>query len=102
MKRAAFNFILLFLSAYLTACSRENREKDLKECTTSTQRQWSQEQSVNGAFSGLEKEERRDAIGGMIAACMESRGYRHDGGAMIDERCVDDVDYNPYCYRRDG
>src|SRR5436305_1496110 len=28
----------------------------------------------------------------MIAACMESRGYRHDDGAMADSRCVNNVD----------
>ena len=99
MNRAAFNLIVLVLSAYWAACSRDNRETDLKECSTDTQRQLSREQSTGGLV-GLTKEERHDAIGGMIAACMEGRGYRHDDGAMIDGRCVDDVDYDPYCYQK--
>jgi len=36
----------------------------------------------------------------MITACMEKLGYRHDQGSMANAHCVDDVDYNPYCYAR--
>lgn len=45
-------------------------------------------------------EVRHDKIGSEIADCMAKIGYRHDEATMTDERCVDDVDFNAYCYRR--
>ena len=49
--------------------------------------------------SATGNEERHDEIGVEIAECMASKGYRHDNAAMADERCIDDVDYNAFCYR---
>ena len=98
MNTAPLLAAVLFL--FLTACSRDNRQADVKQCSLEAQRHLLQDQSTNGAFAGLTKDDRHDAIGGMIAACMESHGYRHGEGAMTDGRCVDDVDYNPYCYER--
>jgi hypothetical protein len=45
-------------------------------------------------------EERHDQIGGAVSDCMEKAGYRHANGDMTDARCVFDVSFNPFCYRR--
>jgi hypothetical protein len=55
---------------------------------------------MHTANPGDTEEQRHDRLGGQIASCMENLGYHHDNSAMTDERCVDDVDFNPYCYRR--
>ena len=91
---------LAAMAALLMACSRDNREQDLKQCTLEIQHQLSQERASQTSLADQSAAERHDAVGGMIAACMEKRGYRHGGGAMASEHCVDDVDYNPYCYQK--
>jgi len=45
-------------------------------------------------------EERHDKIGDAVSDCVSERGYGHANGDMADERFVDDVDFNPNCYRR--
>lgn len=89
-----------FAMALLMACSRDNREQDVRQCTLEIQHQLSQGRANETSSATESTAERHDAVGGMIAACMETRGYRHDSGAMTGERCVDDVDYNPYCYQK--
>lgn len=84
------------------ACARDTREADVRECLAQSQTRAVQDGPARRALSDQTEDERHDAIGGMVAACMEQRGYRHDDGAMTDERCVDDVDYSPYCYERRG
>jgi hypothetical protein len=84
--------------ALLTACSRDTRTTDINECTAQTQREMSNDPSASRALANQSDEQRHDVIGNMISVCMEQRGYKHDDGAMTDGRCVDDVDYNPYCY----
>lgn len=79
----------------LAACSRDSREADIKQCIAQAQRQASQGQSP---YPDESAEERHDRLGNDIAACMEKLGYRHDDGAMTDQRCVNDVDYNAFCY----
>ena len=91
--------LMLIIAGWAAACSRDTRQADIKDCIAQSQHQ------IQGAPPGGTPqnegfEERHDRIGGMIAVCMEQRGYRHDDGAMTDARCVDDVDYNPYCYAR--
>lgn len=97
----SIHFLLLLVSAtILFACSRDTREADFKECSVETQSHLVQDQSASNSLADRTENERHDAIGSIIAACMEQRGYKHDDGAMTDERCVEDVDYNPYCYER--
>ena len=96
-----YHFLLLIASlAILIACARDTRETDIKECVAQSQTHAAQVAPSRQALSTETEEERHDALGGMVAACMEQRGYRHDDGAMTDERCVDDLDYSPYCYQR--
>lgn len=85
----------LAVAVQLSACSPDRREADVKECVASSQSLALQGQYVP---QGESEEERHDRIGGEVAACMEKLGYRHDQVSMADQRCVDDVDYNPYCY----
>ena len=91
---------LLVVAAFAVSCSRDTRENDAKVCIAE-----SQGQEKHGAPNALVQqneslEEQHDRVGGLVVACMERRGYRHDEGAMTDDRCVDDVDFNPYCYVR--
>lgn len=41
-----------------------------------------------------------DKLGAAISACMAEAGYDHENFDMSDGRCVDDVDFNPYCNRK--
>jgi hypothetical protein len=91
---------VLAVCGLLAACSRDNRQADIKMCIATAQHDASQEQPGGQAQSGESDEERHDRIGGLVTTCMEQAGYRHDQISMADERCVDDVDYNPYCYAR--
>ena len=79
----------------VSGCTRDNREADVKQCNATALRGTSQTETAAESV-----DERHDRLGGQIAACMENLGYRHDDGSMTDERCVADVDFNPYCYRR--
>ena len=95
--RAALRSASVVLMGLLGACSHDSRGADLKQCSATMGRQSSQTQAAN---PGETEEQRHDKLGNQIAACMENLGYRHDNNTMTDERCVDDVDFNPYCYRR--
>jgi hypothetical protein len=88
----------LVFAFFLIGCSPDTRTTDIKECTVQTQQEMSKDPSASRALANQSAEQRHDAIGNIISACMEQRGYKHDDGAMTDQRCVDDVDYNPYCY----
>lgn len=85
------------ITLQLSACSRDSRETDARECIASSQKLASQGQH---APPGESEEERHDRIGSEVATCMEKLGYRHDQSSMAEGRCVDDVDYSPYCYAR--
>ena len=98
MSKCCHLLFLLATATLLFACSRDTREADIKECGAETQSHLSQDQSARKSLADRTESERHDAIGSIIAACMEQRGYKHDDGAMTDERCVDDVDYNAFCY----
>ena len=92
--------LFVIVTASLTACARDTREKDLKQCAAETRLELSGSRQSKGELAEETTEERHDAVGEMIAACMEKLGYRHDDGSMADQRCVNDVDYNPYCYNK--
>jgi len=83
-----------------SACSRDTRDADTKTCIAAAQKQLATQQPPGEPLPSRDNEERHDRIGSLVAACMEQSGYRHDNSAMTDARCVDDVDYNPYCYRK--
>ena len=84
---------------FLAGCSRDNRNADIKLCTAEGEKKVPNSELLYLRTPASE-EERHDDIGSGIAECMASKGYHHDNGAMADERCIDDVDYNPYCYRK--
>ena len=84
--------------AGLSGCSRDNREPDIKACIAGAQTDASQGRTDYPIPANESAEEKHDRIGGLIASCMEKLGYRHDDRSMNDARCIDDVDYNPYCY----
>jgi len=98
--RTLFRTLALYLALatpeLLSACSGDRREVDTKRCVAQAQQNAGQAAPSQSESA----EERRDRIGDQVASCMEELGYRHDASAMANERCVDDVDYNPYCYRR--
>ncbi len=77
---------LLVLS--LAACSPDHRQADIGKCVAKGQ-------SEAPSSTGLSREEQHDAVGAIVAECMKDLGYRHE---MTDARCVDDVDFGPYCY----
>ena len=90
---------LVLLSPFLTGCSQDTRVADVKQCIAKAQ-----DEAAHGQLPYLlaadSAEVRHDKIGSEIAECMATAGYHHDSAAMVDERCVDDVDFNPYCYKR--
>jgi len=86
--------------SFLAACSRDSRTTDMAQCVAQVQSQVSQGQ-LNSMFSPSDSEEdRHDKIGGAVADCMRKAGYSHANRDMTDARCLDDVDFSPYCYRR--
>ena len=90
---------LIFVSPLVAACSRDIRAEDMKVCKEEAENETPTSQLLY-LRSTISKEERHDSIGSDIAACMAGKGYRHDQAVMADGRCVDDIDYNPYCYGR--
>jgi hypothetical protein len=90
---------LVLISPLMTACSRDTRSADTKICTEQAEKKVPTSELLY-LRSASSEEEHHDSIGSDIAECMGSKGYRHDSAAMADGRCVDDVDYNPYCYRK--
>lgn len=77
---------LIGLTGLLAACSPDTREADIHKCIA---------QSPQTGGPGMTSEEEHDAIGAEVADCMKGLGYRHD---LADEKCIDDVDFNRYCY----
>ena len=75
----------------LSACSPDNNEADLQRCIA-------QAPSRSGSAT-LSGEEAHDAVGAEAAECMKALGYRHD---QASPKCVDDVDFNRFCYVRRG
>jgi hypothetical protein len=90
---------LASLAYFLTACSPDNRSADIKRCITSVQ-----QQAMRGSLTNLTRtdsaEDLHDKIGAAVSDCMSNGGYSHANADMADGRCLDDVDFNPYCYRR--
>lgn len=91
--------LLACLIATQTACSRDTRTSDIKQCVAEVQ-QSASERKLSSLLDTDSAEERHDKIGSGVSDCMEKLGYRHTDGDMADERCIEDVDFNPYCYRR--
>jgi hypothetical protein len=86
----------------LAVCSRDNPAADIKQCIAEVQRTASQGRldQVYHFPKADSAEERHDQIGAAVSDCMEKAGYRHENADMTDARCVYDVSFNPYCYRR--
>jgi hypothetical protein len=72
----------------LAACSPDHRQADIGKCIA-------QSEAALPQGAGVNNEEAHDEVGAMVIDCMKAMGYRHD---MADGRCVDDVDFGPYCY----
>lgn len=92
--------LALTLIAFLAAsCSRDNRQADIKQCIADVQKD-----AAAGNVPDLDPadagEVRHDKLGSAVAACMSKDGYGHANFDMSDQRCVDDVDFNPYCYQK--
>jgi hypothetical protein len=63
---------LIVLSSFLSACSRDNRAADIKQCIAkgeTSQKGWDRFQTADSA------EERHDQIGGLIADCIRKARY---------------------------
>ena len=90
------HFAVFATIGLLSACSKDHRQADMKVCIADGEKRAAQGQ-LNLPPSAS-SEDRHDRIGAEVAECMEAKGYRHDDGAMTDERCVNDVDYNSFCY----
>ena len=90
---------LAVLLSYLAACSPDNRPTALKQCVVTVEKEVSQGQ-IPYIVATQSSEERHDRMGAEVASCMAQQGYLHDNIAMVDERCVDDVEFTPYCYRK--
>jgi hypothetical protein len=91
--------VTTLLALFSASCSRDSRQADIKQCIAKVQ-----QDASRGGLSDLDpsddSETRHDKLGAVVAECMNEAGYRHQTFDMSDERCVDDVDFNPYCYRR--
>jgi hypothetical protein len=94
----AIFFAAAVILVQLSGCSHDNRQTDLRGCIAKAEVQAkAYRQPVSETA-----QDRHDRIGIEVADCMKALGYQHDDGAMTEERCVDDVDYNFYCYVRRG
>jgi hypothetical protein len=89
--------ILLAALISLAACSRDNREADIKKCISGAEYQAAH---TLPRPNNETTEEHRDRTGDFVADCMEKVGYIQNNASSADARCVDDVVFNPYCYRR--
>ena len=83
--------VLIVFAAALSACSPDDSEADLQRCIAKAP-------SRTGSAT-LSGEEAHDAVGAEAADCMKALGYRHD---LASPKCVDDVDFNRFCYIRRG
>ena len=81
--------VVLGVVLTVSACSPDSREADLRHCVGAAP-------SKSGSTS-LTGEEAHDAVGAEAADCMKLLGYRHD---LAGPKCVDDVDFNSFCYIR--
>jgi hypothetical protein len=83
----------------ISSCSRDNRQADIKQCMAEAEKDAAAgiTPDLSPADAG---EVRHDKLGAAVAACMSKEGYGHANFDMSDQRCVDDVDFNPYCYQR--
>ena len=91
---------LVAFIALIAACSRDSRASDIQRCVDEVQRKTTQGQLSYLLSDTDSSEVRHDKIGGVVSDCMEKLGYGHTNREMSDKRCVDDVDFNPYCYGR--
>jgi hypothetical protein len=81
----------------LAGCSRDDRPAQMEACVA----QVGKDPALGPTPGpGQTAEQHHDEVGSAVASCMQSHGYLHDNRAMVDERCVDDVDFSPYCYRK--
>lgn len=78
--------VLISIFFLLASCSPDHRDEDVRTCIAMY--------PPSGQSQGR-SEEMHDTIGDQVAECMKSKGYRRD---MADARCIDDVDFNKYCY----
>jgi hypothetical protein len=90
---------LAFALSVSTSCSQDNRQAVIKECIADVQRDASTG-SIIDLLPSDNGEIRHDKMGAAVVACMSKAGYSHANFDMTDQRCVDDVDFNPYCYRK--
>jgi len=91
---------LITLIAVMDACSRDSRAADINRCVVEVQRETTQG-DLNYLWNTTDSAEvRHDKIGGAVSDCMAKAGYGHSNREMSDAKCLDDVDFNPYCYRR--
>ena len=93
--------IIAIALTFLAACSQDRRSADMAQCVAQVQQLVSQGQLNSLLNASDSAEERHDKIGGVVADCMQKAGYGHANRDMTDSRCLDDVDFSPYCYRRD-
>ena len=81
---------IVFAVALVTsACSPDTSEADLQRCIANA--------PSKAGSANLTGEEAHDAVGSEAADCMKALGYRHD---LASAKCVDDVDFNSFCYIR--
>ena len=90
--------ILVTPMLFLAACSRDHRQADIKRCVGVAEYQASHLLPL--APSDETAEERHDRLGDLVADCMEKLGHVESNATIAKERCVDDVVFNPYCYRQ--
>jgi hypothetical protein len=80
---------LLLGALIVSGCAPDNRQADIKKCIVRAAAEAPPRRDGQG------QEEVHDAIGALVVDCMKDLNYRHD---MTDEKCVDDVDFDPSCY----
>jgi hypothetical protein len=83
---------------FLAACSRDHRQADIQRCVSVAEYQASHQ--LPPPPSDETADERHDRLGDLVVDCMEKHGYVENNTALANERCVDDVAFNPYCSRR--
>jgi hypothetical protein len=81
--------VFLGVALAVSACTPDNRVADLQRCIGAA--------ASKAGSATLTGEEAHDAVGAGAADCMKLLGYRHD---MAGPKCVDDVDFNSFCYVR--
>ena len=99
LHQIASTLAIALILSFSASCSRDTRDSDMKQCVAEVQGDASKGALID-LQPGDNAEERHDKLGAYVAACMSKAGYGHANFEMSDARCVDDVDFNPYCYRR--